>query len=315
MSVYTSINGGELAEFLAAYSVGTLVDFEGISEGIENTNYFVTTTKTRYVLTLFEQLKFDELPYFLNIMAFLSEHEVPSAHPIADKQQHFLRRLKGKPAALVQCLAGKSIEQPTLDHCRSLGAALGRFHRHSQMFQGHRDNMRGPAWWQESIRNLRSVVDPESAKWMGDEIEFQAHYQQIDLPQGVIHADLFRDNALFEGNQLSGIIDFYYACNDALLYDIAVVANDWCSQPDGSFYRDKLDALLSAYDIERPLQQCEKKVWGVMLRASALRFWLSRLQDLHFPRPGEMTHTKDPDVFARIFKHRVTHFDALQATW
>jgi len=315
MSVFTSITHDELTQFLATYSVGELVAFEGISEGIENTNYFVTTTQTRYVLTLFEQLRFDELPYFLNVMAFLSEHDVPSAHPIADKQQQYLRRLNGKPAALVQCLSGKGVEQPTLEHCRSLGSALGRFHQHSPTFKACRPNTRGSAWWQESLHKLRAKISPEEVQCLSDEIAFQAQYPRDHLPQGVIHADLFRDNALFEGERLSGIIDFYYACNDALLYDLVVAVNDWCSRSDGSLSVDKVKALVSAYELERPLQADEKSLWSVMLRASAMRFWLSRLVDFHFPRPGELTHAKDPQVFARIFKHRVAHCDVLQAIW
>lgn len=308
MSVYTPITTAELRHFLTDYNVGELVDYEGISAGIENTNFFVNTTRGQYVLTIFEQLDFDELPYFLNIMAFLSEHQVPSAHPIANKQSRFLNTLKSKPAALVQRLRGKNVESPTAKHCYSLGKALGRFHYHSQHITDYRKNWRGIHWWQETTQALLPHLCSDDAAQLQSEMQFQAGYEHSQLPQGVIHADLFRDNAMFEGNELTGIIDFYYACNDALVYDLAVTINDWCSLSDGSMNQDNLQAMLHGYQDERPLQDNEKQVWGVMLRASALRFWLSRLYDMHFPRPGEMTHTKDPKVFARILRDRVKNF-------
>ena len=311
MSVFTPINQAELCEFLTEYSVGEFVSYEGISAGIENTNFFVTTTEGQFVLTIFEQLVFEELPYFLNIMAFLSEHDVPSAHPIANKQQQFLVRLKDKPAALVQRLSGKSVEEPTVAHCESLGKALGRFHTNSQHIKDYRENWRGPHWWQESTQALLPHLNAEDAATLKAEIAFQATYQHSHLPQGVIHADLFRDNALFVDNTLTGIIDFYYACNDALIYDVDVTVNDWCSYEDGSLNIATMNALLKAYQSERRFEADEKAIWGVMLRASALRFWLSRLYDLHFPRPGEMTHTKDPNVFSRILHNRVKHFSQL----
>lgn len=300
MSVYTRVERGELEAFLAHYSLGGLVDFEGISAGIENTNYFVTTEQGEFVLTLFEGLGFEELPYFLELMAYLAEHDIPSAHPMADHQGRYLRSLNDRPATLVQRLPGASIMQPGIEHCRLLGAQLGRLHQVGQQFEQQRDNDRGPRWWMKTAKTVLPRLTTEQAALLRQELDYQVQHRTAELPRGVIHADLFRDNALFAGNRLTGIIDFYYACNDVLLYDLAVVANDWCTTPAGLLEHDKLRALLNAYHGERPLSALERDAWPVMLRAAALRFWLSRLHDLYFPRAGEITHSKDPEVFRYI---------------
>lgn len=305
MSVYTSVERSELEAFLSHYSLGELVDYEGISAGIENTNYFVTTTHGQYVLTLFEALSATELPYFLDLMAHLAEHEVPSAHPMPDEEGHYLRRLKGKPAALVQRLAGRSVEQPNPRQCAELGQALGHLHVAGRSFTGYRENERGPHWWRETARRLMPKLAPDEAQLLQAELDFQRRHRHDDLPGGVIHADLFRDNALFVDDHLTGIIDFYYACNDLLLYDVAVTVNDWCTRPDGSLDATRLRPFLAAYRRERPFRPAEGPAWPVMLRAAALRFWLSRLQDLHFPREGELTHIKNPAVFRHILEARI----------
>ena len=311
MSVYTRIERHELEEFLRGYSVGALVDFSGISAGIENTNYFVTTSQGSYVLTLFETLNADQLPYFLDLMAHLAEHGVPCAHPVVGLQGHYLRTLKDKPAALVQRLSGSNVEHPGTAQCAAVGHALGQMHMAGLSFQGRRAPDRGPAWRAATARKVLPRLSNEHAELLKDELTYQAQHSGLQLPQGVIHADLFRDNVLFTGERLTGIIDFYYACNDALLYDLAVTVNDWCSAEDGALRPEQSSALLTAYRQQRPLQPEEHPAWPVMLRAAALRFWLSRLHDLHFPRPGEMTHTKDPEVFRRILCERRRHVLAL----
>lgn len=305
MSVYTSIEQDELVEFLQRYDSGELESFQGISAGIENTNYFVNTDRGQYVLTIFEQLGFDELPYFLDIMAFLAEHDVPSAHPVADREGNYLQTLKDKPAALVARLEGGMVDQPNLEQVSGLGETLGHLHAEGQTFDGKRDNPRGPHWWRVTAEAVEPKMADQERRQLHAEIEFQATNRHSDLPRGIIHADLFRDNALWSGNKLTGIIDFYYACNDVLLYDVAVTSNDWCSNPDGSLDEQKTRAFLDHYNRVRPFTDEEKRAWPVMLRAAALRFWLSRLYDLHFPRPGEMTHTHDPDVFRDILSDRI----------
>jgi homoserine kinase type II len=307
MSVYTSIERDELVTFLDSYPVSELQGFEGISAGIENTNYFVTTRDGEYVLTLFEWLSWEELPYFLDLMAFLNEHSVPSAHPLADNDGRYLQTLKNKPAALVQRLPGTTVSQPTLEQCRALGRALGHLHTVGQEFTGQRENDRGTRWRQETAKRLYPKLGSKDAALLRDELLYQAQHGHPDLPRGVIHADLFRDNALFVDNRLTGIIDFYYACNDQLLYDVAVTVNDWCSDEDGALDEDRAAAVLSAYTRERCFTDAEKQMWAFMLRAAALRFWLSRLQDMHFPKEGEITHIKDPDVFRNILLHRINN--------
>jgi homoserine kinase type II len=309
MSVYTLVNEADLTAFLAEYNVGDLIDYTGISAGIENTNYFVTTSGGRFVLTLFEQLSAGELPYFLDLMAFLAEHEVPSAHPIADNAGHYLRTLKGKPAALVQRLNGYTVDHPNPAQCAALGSMLGRLHAVGHEFTEHRDNDRGPHWWRETADKLGDRLYAEDRTLLDAELSFQGNFRSSALPRGVIHADLFRDNALFLDEELTGIIDFYYACNDVLLYDLAVTVNDWCSTTGGSLDPARSQALLGAYCIQRPVSSDEITAWPVMLRAGALRFWLSRLHDKHFPKEGEITHIKDPEVFRRILEQRIEHMD------
>ncbi|NNF95421.1 MAG: phosphotransferase, partial [Halobacteria archaeon] len=180
-----------------------------------------------------------------------------------------------------------------------------------QSFNGHRDNLRGPHWWQVTARHVMPKLEPEEATLLQVELDFQRQHRHDALPHGVIHADLFRDNALFVNNHLTGIIDFYYACHDVLLYDVAVTVNDWCTLPDGNLDPLRLTALLEAYQAERPFSEAEQAAWPVMLRAGALRFWLSRLKDQHFPREGEITHIKDPAVFRRILEQRVAQQDKL----
>ncbi len=307
MSVYTTITEAELTTFLGHYAVGELESFKGILAGIENTNYFVTTSEGEFVLTIFEQLVWEELPYFLDIMAFLAEHEVPSAHPIADREGDYLRQLKEKPAALVERLSGSSVETPSTTQCAEIGQALGRMHSMAHNFDGKRDNPRGIGWCRDSITQLSNHLQDEERSLLQQEQAFQATSARTTLPQGVIHADLFRDNALFVEDHLTGIIDFYYACNDALLYDVAVTVNDWCSDEKGAIDLPRYQALLQHYRSQRRFDPAETEAWPAMLRAAALRFWLSRLLDLHFPRPGEITQTKDPNVFRDILLWHRAH--------
>jgi homoserine kinase type II len=305
MSVFTSIDRLELEAFLQNYQVGNLRDFQGIPSGIENTNYFVGTGSGEYVLTLFEKLTAAELPFFLDLMAFLAEHRVPCPHPIPSRTGRYLAELKGKPTALVQRLYGSSIENPAAIHCAAVGRALAQLHQAGAEFAKQRENDHGLPWWKKTAHALTGKLAPEDGELLREELHFQHAYRFSGLPSGVIHADLFRDNALFEGGELRGIIDFYYACTDTLLFDIAVTVNDWCSNGEGELDEARARSLLRAYHAVRALNADEHRAWPVMLRAAASRFWLSRLYDLHFPRAGEITHSKDPRVFKRILLHRI----------
>jgi len=315
MSVYTRVEHNQLESFLENYTLGTLRSFQGISDGIENTNYFVSTTEGEYVLTLFETLTAEELPFFLNLMAFLAKNGVPSACPLADKQGAYLRVLNGKPAALVQRLSGRGVVNPNEAQCAALGQMLGKLHRVGQGFQAQRKNSRGADWWPEAAAKVMEKLSADEQQQLQNEMAYQASQSCDGLPHGVIHADLFCDNALFDGDHLTGIIDFYYACSDHLLYDLAVTVNDWCKNSDGSLDEKRTQALLSNYHQEQPLTAHDQQLWPVMLRAGALRFWLSRLLDKHFPRSGEMTHIKDPDEYGQILRDRTARADHYQKLW
>lgn len=319
MSVYTIIETHELQSFLSNYNVGDLVDFEGISDGIENTNYFVNTDQGCFVLTIFEQHTFAEMQYYLNLMHHLADHNVPSANPVADKGGQYLSHFKNKPIALVDRLNGGSIRDTTVDHCRQLGAAMGKMHSAGLSYASRQANPRGPAWCHHTAQRVMQKLDAGDQQMLEIEVEFQKQQRHADMPRGVIHADLFRDNALWvtdnKPDTFSGIIDFYYSCDDVLLYDLAVSANDWCVNDDFSLNQDKVTALLTAYNNYRTLADNEQPYWPAMLRAGALRFWLSRLQDKHFPREGELVHTKNPDEFKAILSDRIKCSDVYLNFW
>ena len=308
MSVYTHVSETELTAWLANYSVGRLVACEPIKAGIENSNYYVTTAQGRYVLTLFERLPAEELPFYLDLMAHLARHGIPCPAPIADLSDRYLQSLNGKPAALVTRLAGASLERPDTGACAELGALLARMHLAARSYGAYLENPRGPKWWRTAAREVSPFLDAQNKDLLQNEIEFHAQHRFPDLPRGPVHADLFRDNALFEGGRISGVIDFYFAGVDCLLYDVAVCANDWClADPASDPALDGLRcrALLAAYHAVRPLMALERDAWPLMLRAAALRFWLSRLHDFHLPRPGMLVHAHDPEHFRRILAQRI----------
>lgn len=315
MSVYTNVLPHELDEFLEYYSLGQLQQFAGISDGIENTNYFVTTSKGQYVLTLFEELSLEELPYFLELMAFLAEANIPTAHPVKDKEGNYLRVLNGKPAALVKRLNGASIDLPNEKQCSAIGVHMARMHVASSKFKFERQASRGIDWRKQTAERVMSKLNQKEQDLLRQELAYHDSTKLGELPVSVIHADLFRDNALYIGDELTGMIDFYYAYNGCCLYDLAVTINDWCVNGDAERNKHNSAALLQAYQTVRPIEQHERDAWQAVLRAAALRFWLSRLQDKHFPRDGEMTHIKDPDVFKKIIEHRVHHPDELMEMW
>jgi homoserine kinase type II len=319
MSVYTAITNEELKHFLSYYNVGELKEYRGISDGIENTNYFVdasdNNTTNHFVLTLFEHHSFEEMQYYLNLMHHLADNQVPSANPVADNNGDYLRTLKNKPAALVERLAGKSIRETTVSHCEQIGTAMGKMHAAGLSFKLKQTNPRGSDWRVHTANTLQKKLPDDDLKLLNEEIIFQKANDNNNLPKGVIHADLFRDNVLWDGDRLSGFIDFYYACDDVLLYDLAVTVNDWCCLEDYSLNHNKVSAILNGYNKHRQLLEIEQQCWPVLLRAAALRFWLSRLYDKHFPRPGELVHIKNPDEFKSILKDRITRHDEYQSYW
>ncbi|HQU99242.1 MAG TPA: homoserine kinase [Nitrosomonas sp.] len=303
MSVFTHVSEDELTAWLNQYDLGTLLELKGIASGIENTNYFVTTTQGKFVLTLFEKLTKNELPYYLDLMLHLSRHTIPCPTPIRTVNQEVLTELNRKPAAIVTFLPGESLIHPTPEHCQEMGMTLAKMHLAGRNYPQHMPNPRGFQWWQARAPEIAQFLSPVEKDLLHTELDFQSNQHNEHLPQGVIHADMFRDNVLFINNKLSGIIDFYFACNDSFLYDLAIVANDWCMDEKKMINTECIYSLLKGYQMIRPLYPLERDAWPAMLRAAALRFWVSRLYDLYLPRAGELTHAKDPNHFKQILKN------------
>lgn len=305
MSVFTRVTEAELSAWLNDYSLGNLLELQGIASGIENTNYFVTTTNGMFVLTLFEKLTSAELPYYLNLMAHLARHGIPCPSPVANRNNNFLGELNGKPACIVSRLAGKSLTQPEAAHCAAVGAMLGQMHLAGQSFGSVQANPRGPSWRRDTANQIRPALPENDAALLSTEIDYHEQNALNELPQGLIHADLFRDNVLFDGARIGGLIDFYFACNDSLLYDVAITVNDWCVNADGELEKTRTLALLEAYQEVRVFTEQERRMWPVALRVAALRFWVSRLYDFHMPRGGDMVHVHDPEHFKRILLRHI----------
>jgi len=306
MSVYTTVTPDQLDAWLARYGVGDLVELAPIAAGIENTNYFVTTARGRFVLTLYERLPAAELPFYLNFMAHLARCGVEAPAPEPDRTGALFSLLNGRPAGLVQRIDGVAVDRPDAAHCAAVGAALARLHRASQTYRARLTNRRGPAWWRQAARAVQPFVSAEQRELLTSEIRFQTGYGKGTLPKAAIHGDLFCDNVLFMGDRVAGIIDFGFAATDFLAYDLAITVNDWClAGDDGALDATLCHALVGAYHAVRPLTEDERRQWPTLLRAAALRFWLSRLYDLHLPRPGELTHAHDPEQFERILRRRV----------
>jgi homoserine kinase type II len=306
MAVFTSVSEAELSVWLGDYSLGELQQLQGIASGIENTNYFVSTSNGRFVLTIFEKLTACELPFYLNLMAHLARHGIPCPAPMANRHNQFLGELKSKPACIVSRLSGASTTTPSTQQCAAMGAMLGQMHVAGQSFAHNMPNPRGAAWRASTAPQVRGFLTVEQSILLDSEIAHHVQHNLAALPQGVIHADLFRDNVLLEGERVGGLIDFYFACTDALLYDLAITVNDWCmNHSDGELNAVHTQAFLRAYHAVRPLQACEIQAWPDMLRLAALRFWLSRLYDLHLPRDGEMIHAHDPGHFERVLKNHL----------
>jgi homoserine kinase type II len=307
MSVFTKVSHTELHTFLRQYPLGEVLGFQGIGEGVENTNYYVDTVDGRYVLTLFERLNPADLPFFLDLMEHLAERGVPCPKPLRTRDDRTLTQLNGRPAAMVQRLTGQSVLFPSAAQCAAVGALLGNLHLATRDFGGRAENARGAAWRRDTAWQLLPVVDAETAALIRDELAAQDQLDLAALPQGVIHADLFRDNVLFVDERLSGVIDFYYACTDALLYDLAVTVNDWCFDVRGGLNTEHARWLVTRYAALRQPAATEKKAWPLVLRAAAFRFWLSRLYDWHFPRGGDLVHVKDPGEYRRKLEHHRRH--------
>jgi homoserine kinase type II len=241
-------------------------------------------------------------------MAHLARHGIPCPAPIADLSDRYLSELNGKPAALVTRLVGASVDRAGVAHCAALGALLARMHLAGRSYAGYLENPRGLKWWRSAAAELRPLLDRARQELLDEELRFQSLHRFPDLPRGPVHADLFRDNVLFQEERVSGVIDFYFAGVDCLLYDVAVCANDWCladPELDPRLDPERTAALLRAYEALRPPGAAERAAWPVLLRAAALRFWLSRLFDYHQPRPGQLVRVHDPEHFRNVLTSRI----------
>ena len=311
MAVFTVVSDQQLKDWLAQYDAGELLAIEPIASGIENTNYFVDTAKGRWVLTLVERLPVEQLPFHLGLMQHLAQRDIPCPAPLADRQGRLFSMLNGKPATLVTRLTGKSVVDTTPEHCQAMGTLLARMHLAAADFGPAPANVRGPGWWPRAIEELRPKLAPTQLALAEDELAAQQAWMATsewqELPASAVHADCFRDNVLFTTPSTPGVIDFYFACHDTWLFDLAVVCNDWCLAADDAHLDPvRTEALLAGYRSVRPLQDIERRGWTMALRAAALRFWLSRLYDLLLPREAAMLQPKDPTHFERILTDRRT---------
>jgi homoserine kinase type II len=307
MAVYTELSVDEVAAFFGALDIGTPRSVRGITSGIENTNYFVDTEAGEYVLTLFERLTFEQLPFYLHLMKHLAARGMPVPNPVPNGSGEILHALKGRPAVVVNRLAGESVTVPSESHCRSIGDILARMHLAGRDYPRHQVNPRGLEWWEAVAPVVSPFISGGQRSLLASELAFQkelaasSSYEQ--LPKGPVHSDLFRDNALFDGERLTGVFDFYFAGCDALLFDIAVCLNDWCVDScAGIQHAGRVGACLAGYESVRTLSPAERELLPAMQRAGALRFWLSRLWDLHLPREAALLNAHDPGHFERILR-------------
>lgn len=297
MSVYTRVTEQEMRKFLRQYDLGELVSLTGIAQGVTNSNFFVVTDTGRYVLTILEVLQQHELPFFLKLKQFLSKNGVACPAPIPQKNGSLDATLCGKPACLVSCLEGADTSWPTAEQCFHTGAMLAKMHLVGKNFPMKMENPRFDRWWKDCAEKLYPVLDAQDAALLRDEIAFLDAHPDTHLPSGIIHADLFKDNVLLNGNQVAGFIDFYYACNGSFMYDLAIAVNDWARAADNTISPELSTAFMQGYESIRPLTAEEQAYFPTARRAGCIRFWVSRLMDYHFPLEGEMTFIKDPNPF------------------
>ena len=312
MAVFTSVSMADLDPWIKQFPLGKPISIQGISSGIENSNFFLNTESGEYVLTVFENLNFAQLPFYLNLMHHLAERAVLVPAPIANLYGELLASLHGKPAAIVTKLEGSCQLAPGAVHCAEVGAMLAKMHLAAEDFSIRQPNLRGIDWWRSTTPVVLPFMPDAGQHLLRAEMHFQEAFAASEpyhrLPRGPIHADLFRNNVMFDGDKLTGFFDFYFAGCDTWLFDVAVTVNDWCVDLDtGVLDTARVRAMLDAYRRVREFTADEQVAWQPMLRAGALRFWLSRLYDLHLPRDAEMLTPHDPTHFERILRERIAH--------
>ena len=312
MAVFTTVDLPEVSSWIGQFPLGSAHALRGIASGIENSNYFLTTDAGEFVLTIFENLDFDQLPFYLELMRHLAAHGVLVPAPVASKDGALCVPLHGKPAAIVSKLEGQSQMDPQPRHCAEVGAMLAQMHIAARDFPLAQPNLRGLPWWNEAAPKVMPHLAPAAASLLRAELAYQNSFAGSDtyrqLERGAVHADLFRNNVMFDGERLTGFFDFYFAGVDTHLFDVAVTVNDWCVDlATGVLDEERIRALTTAYDAVRPFTSAEQSAWQPMLRAAALRFWLSRLYDLHAPRDAALLTPHDPTHFERILRERIAH--------
>ena len=307
MSVFTPVSNADAEALLARYTLGALERLEGIAQGVENTNYFLTTTTGEYVLTLFEHIPRADLPFYVGLMDHLAHRGVDCPLPMRREDGEMLADVNGKPSCIVTRLPGEPRMHPDAHDCREAGAILGRLHVAGVDYDAGLDNWRGRAWRESFAASVAPRLSPEENALIAAENRYQAAIDDSALPQGIIHGDLFRDNVLWDEEGEGGVIDFYFACDDVLAYDLAIAVNDWCTTPEGTLDDARTEAFVEGYERERPLEEGERAQWPAMLRRAALRTWLGRLGYNHFPRESHMTIPKDHAFSRRLLEHHVAH--------
>jgi homoserine kinase type II len=313
VAVYTEVSDEELASFLETYDIGTVLSYKGIAEGVENTNYFLHTTKGSYILTLYEKrVREADLPFFLGLMQHLANEGLNCPLPVNNREGQALGRVSGRPAVIITFLEGIAVRRPTAKHCGALGEALAKLHLAGQDFAMNRPNALSLDAWAPLFAQAEAQADTVSgglAERTSRELAYLQDAWPKGLPSGIIHADLFTDNVFFIGSEVSGLIDFYFACTDAFAYDVAICLNAWCFEQDGSFNLTKGQAMLAGYQAVRPLQPEEIEALPVLCRGSAMRFMLTRLVDWLNVPPGALVKPKDPLEYDRKlhFHRHVKH--------
>jgi homoserine kinase type II len=303
MAVYTDVAADELAEFLRQYDIGTVLSYKGIAEGVENSNFLLHTSQGSFFLTLYEKrVAKADLPFFLGLMAHLASHGIVCPQPVKMTSGETLSTLAGRPAAIIDFLEGVWPRKPNAAHCAAVGEALAKLHLAGADFGMKRTNALSVAGWRplfDSAASRADTLQPGLNALLAGELDHLEKSWPTHLPQGVIHADLFPDNALFLGERLSGLIDFYFACNDILAYDVAICLNAWCFEPDHSFNVTKARAFLNAYGRQRQLSKAEQDALPLLARGAAVRFLLTRLVDWLNVPPGALVKPKDPLEYVR----------------
>lgn len=304
MAVYTNVSDEALADFLTHYDLGKVVSFKGIAGGVENTNYLLQTDKSSYILTLYEKRVAEaDLPFFIGLMDHLASRGFACPLPIRNRQGEALGQLEGRPAAIISFLEGMEVSHPNADYCRLAGQTMARLHLTADGFEITRVNALAPAGWPplvESAVGEADTVEDGMAELITSELAFaQANWPAAtDIPKGVIHADMFKDNVFFLDGELSGVIDFYFACNDFLAYDLAVGINAWCFDDDLKFDAERCEALIAGYQEIRQLEPAEREALPILARGAALRFLLTRVNDWLNVPPGALVVPHDPKAFS-----------------